>query len=255
MAKPGTRSQTAFILFTLAPEDEAARKPLGSLDVPREAQIRIFASLIEHVAALCASLRGVDLLVASPNGNTALRQRGRDFGESLRFAFEDAFALGYERVVVIGNDAPEMTERYFAGAVAALSEGGCRAVLGPAADGGYNLLGLTESCPDVFTEMAWGSSSVCGVTHARLARAGFDVTLLPVVSDIDSRPALERFVRRAIASGCLDAVRLGEQLRRLVSLAPPARLPLPTSTFVPVWTPSGFATRRGPPTRLTSRSP
>ena len=68
---------------------------------------------------------GLDLLVASPApslpvAGRRLPQRGRDFGDSLRLAFEDAFALGYRRVLVVGNDAPEITSDYLRRALDAL---------------------------------------------------------------------------------------------------------------------------------------
>ena len=107
------RSSSAVVLFTLTPEAEGVRKPLGLHGSQRATAL--FATLIEHVQTVCTGLSGADLLVASeapvdlPARAQWLRQRGRDFGESLRLAVEEAFARGYRRVVVIGNDAGDLS--------------------------------------------------------------------------------------------------------------------------------------------------
>lgn len=141
------RSDAAVVLFTLTPQAEGARKPLG---LRRQKRTALFTTLVEHIAAISAGVPHADLIVASessvdlPVGAHQLRQRGADFGDSLRLAVEDTFALGYQRVVVIGNDAPEISEAYLSSALEMLTAGSRTAVLGPASDGGYNLLGLTR---------------------------------------------------------------------------------------------------------------
>jgi hypothetical protein len=113
-------------------------------------------------------------------------------------AVEDAFALGYERVVVIGNDAPEICKSYLQTAFERLDGRGSRAaVLGPARDGGYALLGLTQPCPQAFEAMPWGSRHVARLTQERLTRSGFEVDRLPALDDIDNPRSLARFFTRA----------------------------------------------------------
>ena len=215
------RSESAIILFTLSPEAEGLRKPLGLETPPRAATL--FATLIDHVASVCVGLPGADLLVATdsetalPKGARSLPQRGRDFGESLRLAFEDAFRLGYRRVVVIGNDAPEISRPYLSEALDELEPGdkpgGKKAVLGPAVDGGYNLLGLTAPCAAAFESMPWGGSDVARRTEARLEAAGFELARLRALDDIDSARGLERFLLRVVNAGA----RAGDTLRKLAS--------------------------------------
>ena len=217
-----TRSESAIVLFTLTPEAEGARKPLG-LDGSARASA-IFATLIEHVASVCSGLPEADLLVATetaialPAGARELRQRGRDFGESLCLVFEDAFRLGYRRVIVIGNDAPEISRDYLADALRELGPVGEKAVLGPATDGGYNLLGLSAPCAPVFEAMPWGSADVARRTQARLEACGFELTLLRTLEDIDSAQGLVRFFHRIVSAGHRASAALRKlvfQLRRL----------------------------------------
>jgi hypothetical protein len=113
-------------------------------------------------------------------------------------ALEDAFSRGYENVVVIGNDAPEISRSYLETAFERLeSTGSQAAVLGPAHDGGYALLGLNRPCPEAFESMPWGSERVARLTEERLSHAGFQVDRLDTLEDIDSGTALKRFMARA----------------------------------------------------------
>ena len=191
---------SALILFTLSPEAEGRRKPLG-LGCPERAAA-VFAAFRRHLESVCSNLPGVALLLSTPDEPSSaakpLPQRGTHFGESLRLAVEDAFSMGYERVVVIGNDAPEISRSYLLKAFRRLEEGGSRAaVVGPARDGGYALLGLTRPCPQAFDSIPWGSRRVFRLTESRLKDSNFRVDRLPTLEDIDSPANLLRFIARA----------------------------------------------------------
>ncbi len=183
------RNDTAVVLFTLSAEAEGRRKVLGT----GAQTTAVFSRLIDRAQEVCESLPGVDLLVASPAGQAPARgihfpQRGATFGQSLEFAVRDVFALGYRRVLLLGNDAPEINRGYLVEALARLDRAGAAgkgAVLGPARDGGYALLGLTRDCEELFRRMPWGSSEVGDLTAERLDRAGFTTATMPVVGDLD----------------------------------------------------------------------
>jgi len=116
-----------------------------------------------------------------------LREQGDgDLGARLVRAFEDAFAAGSRRVVVIGADCPDATDEVLARAFAALDEHD--AVIGPAADGGYYLLGLTGVLPEAFADIPWSTDRVLATTRARLDEAGVTFLLLEELRDVD-RPA------------------------------------------------------------------
>lgn len=207
----------ALVLFTLPPRAECARKGLHA---------GVVESLLEALHSVATSLSGVDLLVASPEtprhrslGVHDLRQRGQGFGESLRLAVEDAFALGYHRVVVIGNDAPEISKTYLEEAFASLDSSEPAAVLGPAADGGYNLLGLNAPCRAAFEDIAWGTNRVAAATESRLRDSGFSVRRLATLADIDDAAGLFQFVLRLRRCGARAPGRLRRLARRLESLA------------------------------------
>lgn len=246
------RSDAALILFTLPPHEEGRRKPLG-LGVPHTAAA-VYSEILRHLQSLC-ELPGVDLLVSSPGepgpwaraDGAHLAQRGRHFGESLRLAIEDAFALGYRRVVVIGNDAPEISQDYLRTAFASLEGDRAKAVLGPSTDGGYNLLGLTRACPAAFERMPWGSSRVGAETLSRLVNDGLSVTVLDALPDIDGPRDLGRFLRRAARKGSDSRLgRLASALRRWL-VPQPSRYPN-SARPLHAFSPATWSLLRAPPT-------
>lgn len=85
--------------------------------------------------------------------------------------------------IVIGSDAPGLTSTLLAEAAAALLTR--EAVIGPALDGGYTLLGFRQPVPFVFAEMVWSTDTVFEETMRRLRARGIEPWVLPALGDID----------------------------------------------------------------------
>ena len=66
------------------------------------------------------------------------------------------------------------------------------AVVLPAEDGGYVLIGLRQPSSSLFEGLAWGCSGVMGETRLRLRRAGFRWTEPALLWDVDEPGDLER---------------------------------------------------------------
>jgi rSAM/selenodomain-associated transferase 1 len=115
-----------------------------------------------------------------------LPQPSGDLGERLIRGFDHAFATGADRVLAIGTDCVEMTPDHLREAFEGLRDHD--AVVGPATDGGYWVIGLARPIPEVFADVPWSTARTCEVTLERLAAAGASVRLLPTLSDVD-RPA------------------------------------------------------------------
>jgi rSAM/selenodomain-associated transferase 2/rSAM/selenodomain-associated transferase 1 len=123
-------------------------------------------------------------------------------GERMARAFGDAFASGARAAVIIGTDCPGLTADVIAGAFAAAREGGL--VLGPAADGGYYLIGMCRdlarsAVPQVFKGIVWGTGEVLNQTLARAREAGLAARLLETLADVD-RPEELPLWERALAA-------------------------------------------------------
>lgn len=104
-----------------------------------------------------------------------------DLGQRLAAALERAFHRGHRQVLVIGADCPGLSAKLLHQAFAALGEHDL--VLGPAMDGGYYLIGLRQTRPELFTHIPWGSDQVLAHTVARAQ--GLTIHFLPRLHDID----------------------------------------------------------------------
>jgi uncharacterized protein len=115
-------------------------------------------------------------------------QQGSDLGEKMKHAFEQSFNSGYESVCIIGTDCMELTEDILMKAFETLKHND--AVIGPAVDGGYYLLGMNQFIPDLFNNKKWSTSSVCGDTMDDLNRLDCSYQLLPTLHDVDKESDL-----------------------------------------------------------------
>lgn len=117
------------------------------------------------------------------------RQSAGTIGDRMNHAFAQAFADGRAQVVLIGTDCPGLSEEILQQAFLALRDSDL--VLGPAMDGGYYLIGLNQSRPFLFNDIAWGTASVLQQT---LAKAKFlNVSQLALLHDIDRPQDLVHF--------------------------------------------------------------
>jgi len=124
-------------------------------------------------------------------------QRGRDLGDRMRKALEKALRR-HGAAIVIGTDCPALDARDLRRA-ARLLRGGCDAVLAPAEDGGYALIGLRKLRRDLFEGIEWGGPHVLRDT---LGKTGdLRVRLLRTVWDVDRPEDLERLRSLRSSSG------------------------------------------------------
>lgn len=122
---------------------------------------------------------------------TLHRQCGRDLGERLFHAACDASQRA-AHLILIGADCPLLDRDYLQRALVLLSSGR-DAVLGPAEDGGYVLLGLRRAAAQLFAQMPWGGERVAALTRERLVRLGWCWGELPTLWDLDRPEDLVRF--------------------------------------------------------------
>ncbi len=121
----------------------------------------------------------------------ARNQHGADLGERMAFAFADRLQH-YAKVVLIGSDCPAIDPDYIRSAFLALDE--VPAVLGPAEDGGYVLIGLTVAAPVLFSGIPWGSEQVLTRTRERLGGMGWQWRELDILPDIDRPEDLQHLM-------------------------------------------------------------
>lgn len=127
----------------------------------------------------------------------ALRpQIGADLGERMATAIAAQAPRG--PVLVIGTDCPALTSAHLREAAAALADG-MDAVLIPAEDGGYVLIGLAAPQSAVFEGVPWGTDRVLAETRARLRAARLRWFEGPLLWDVDRPADLARLTELGMA--------------------------------------------------------
>jgi hypothetical protein len=118
-------------------------------------------------------------------------QRGRDFGQRLENAVEELAALGYDKIVIVGRDCPELSQEDVASALAALDEH--RLVIGPDHRGGCYLIAIHARDRQLLHHVRWQNDTDCEALLDRFGRE--DALVLEVKVDVDGTGDL-RLVKR-----------------------------------------------------------
>lgn len=167
---------------------------------------RLHAALVRHALqqAAAAGPRALELWCAAPAPGATLAaiaretgarvhtQAGRDLGARMAHALTAATADGVPAIVV-GSDCPWLDATALRAAAMELES--ADAVIGPALDGGYVLLGLHRVEPALFGGIDWGTDSVLGTTRARLRTLDWHWRELAPRPDIDRPADLERLAQ------------------------------------------------------------
>jgi hypothetical protein len=111
-------------------------------------------------------------------------QKGENLGERMKNAFLKGFEDGYERIVLIGSDLPDIDAVHIEDGLKALLKND--ATFGPALDGGYYLIGLNKLQEFIFDNKPWSASDLLDVTLKELKRNNISYTLLESLNDIDT---------------------------------------------------------------------
>ena len=127
-------------------------------------------------------------------------QQGHTLGDRMRHAFEQVFARGYSRAVLIGSDLPTLPPSHVDQAFDCLRDGGSAMALGPALDGGYYLIGLRTLTPELFDAIPWSTPEVLATTLRVAQSRGLSVSLMPTWYDVDGIDDLRRVASETIAA-------------------------------------------------------
>jgi rSAM/selenodomain-associated transferase 1 len=165
------------------------------------------AALADTLAAVAAApaARRVLALAGSPgpwlpSGFDVIPQRGGSLDERLGHAFADAYTDLAAPMVLIGMDTPQVTPTLLAEAAAPLVKGEADAAFGPAADGGFWLLGLRRPDAALLTGVPMSTSDTGRYQLDRLTTAGLRVRFLPTLTDVDTVREAELVARETPGS-------------------------------------------------------
>jgi rSAM/selenodomain-associated transferase 1 len=192
-----------LIIFVKAPRPGAVKTRLAR-ELGADAACAAYRQMVEQLIARLMGLDRVELRFTPDDAGDQVKAWQRpgwqlvpqgegDLGQRLQRAFADAFALFPIPVLVIGSDCPTLTQADIELAWDALREND--AVLGPAQDGGYWLIGLREPQPNLFETIAWSTPEVLQQTLQKIEIAGLKAKLLQVRRDIDSAADWSEFLQ------------------------------------------------------------
>jgi hypothetical protein len=137
----------------------------------------------------------------APAGFGMLPQRGNNLSERCANAIEDLMAQGCVGACLLNADSPTLPAVTLEAAIVALRRPGDRVVLGPALDGGYYLIGLKRSVPEMFHSIPWSTGRVMAATEARAGALGLAIERLPAWYDVDDGLALAALVQELLGDG------------------------------------------------------
>ena len=190
----------SYVVFAKEPESGKVKTRLTPPLLPEEAA-RLYTAFLHDVCAAMASCsspgdrkvlaapgRGGRTLesIAKEHGFDLVEQIGADLGARMKKALGDELAAGARAVLLVGSDSPSLpVEAVREGARRLKAASSASAVIGPAGDGGYWLIGAAGAVPDLFEGIAWSTRDVLAQTLSRAASRGVDLGLLPFWYDVD----------------------------------------------------------------------
>ena len=118
-------------------------------------------------------------------------QTGADIGMRMAAALGRCLAFG-RRAVLIGTDFPDLPHEVLITAFRNLDSGDdAKITLGPAADGGYYLVGMNRFVPEIFVGIPWSTREVLSRTMEKARTLGVGTSLLPEWRDVDDADDLD----------------------------------------------------------------
>ncbi|MBK0383842.1 DUF2064 domain-containing protein [Pedobacter sp. SD-b] len=172
-------NKSAIILFAHLPDFEARAKSLSYLSSKRATK-RISAFLTQHFFKLSKQTTADTFLIDT------YHQNGTTFGQRIANAFEDIYAKGYQNVICIGNDCPNLTLDNLQNAISETENG--KVVLGPTQDGGTYLIGIPRSHFDkyAFENVKWQTNNTYQNLFSLFSLSKGSVYNTKVLFDIDN---------------------------------------------------------------------
>jgi len=181
-------TKRAVILFSLSPNKESGIKRIANV---RSNNSAIFKSLFDHTVDTIQSAKryiNFDLVISSSqksflNNAHFIKQNGSSFDERLKNTISDVFNLGYNEIIIVGNDCPDLTPETIQLAFTSLNQSDI--VIGPSADGGFYLIAIKKIDERIFDNVKWYSNKVLSQLLTNIKKSHQSLVLLQTLNDID----------------------------------------------------------------------
>ena len=123
-----------------------------------------------------------------PPGFRLLSQCEGDFGVRLMTATRELLS-NHVGAILVNADSPTLPAAILSAAVSATCRGNA-VVLSPALDGGYTLIGVSNTHPRLYQDIPWSTAAVFGKTVERAAEIDLPVVTVPGWYDVDDAASL-----------------------------------------------------------------
>lgn len=173
----------SFVLDTL----ERTKAAVGKLKLPIDRYLACAPSPGHVFFKIMEERQGVKLI----------DQVGDDLGARMHHVVEAMFSRGYRRTIIIGTDVPTVPLEYLRQALTLLENHDL--TIGPALDGGYYLIGMSKTVPELFADMPWSTDQVLRRTQENAATLGLKTALLQPWRDVDTPADLEALIEACAA--------------------------------------------------------
>lgn len=169
-----------------------------------EQSLKLHEILVTRTLEKIKALENIEIeLCCAPNRNSMFfldcennfpvrltDQLGDELGERMAFTCSQALQTS-NKVILVGTDCPELSMQDIESAFQALDTHD--AVIGPAADGGYVLIGLKQFSAELFSGFSWGTDTVLEQTRSVLKKLDWSWHELETRHDLDRPEDLKRF--------------------------------------------------------------
>lgn len=146
-----TKKNIALIFFSRTKADEARQKSWFR----EKSKNQELAQLLIERASSAIKASGIPVFHFDEQ-----KQLGNSFGERIANAYQEVFDLGYEQVISVGNDCPDLKNINWEEITQDLSSG--KSILGPDTRGGAYLIGIQKAAfnKTEFENLSWQKNTL-----------------------------------------------------------------------------------------------
>ena len=192
-------AENALIIIARSPESGEVKTRLKKI-LSDEERVALYTRLLDGTVGRMKGISGAETFITYTPANAAgyferfnvkiFPQGDGDLGARLSGAIEHVYALGYDRIAIVGSDVPGLSSRIGSEAFKSLSDADI--TIGPSTDGGYYLIGMSRPIPELFEDIPWSTNMVLKTTVKKARELGLTIELLDILDDVDTPEDLER---------------------------------------------------------------
>ncbi len=167
-----TNQKTAILIFANSAQQEAVNKPFRKSSA--------LFDVLNQETIHKVKRSGLPYFLFSEE-----EQSGKTFGERYTNAIQFVYDQGFENIITVGNDTPQLQTSQIVETAKKLEDNPI--ILGPSKDGGYYMMGLNKSQfnLETFLNLPWQTSQLTKHISRLLAAQKIKIVFLKMLADID----------------------------------------------------------------------